>query len=97
MPSVQVHLLGRRGSGTSELAALLEVIDTLAVVASSHLLPEQARHHALHPLLTQDGILGRLELVVVVVVDALECRRDGGLLHAKLEGFGGRHGGQIAD
>ena len=73
------------GRLTSESTALLEVVDALAVVALAHLLSEQASHHALDPLLAQDGILGSLELQVVVVVDALECWRHRGLLHAELD------------
>lgn len=70
---------------TSEVTALLEVVDTLAVVALAHLLSEKTCHHALDPLLAQDGILSRLELLVVVVVDALKGWRHLGLLHAELD------------
>ena len=59
---------------TSQVSALLQVVDALSVVALAQLLPHQSRHHALHPLLSDHGVLRGLERFVVVVVDAVEGR-----------------------
>lgn len=75
------------------MAALLQVVDALPVVALAHLLADQARHHGLDPLLADDGILGGLESGVVVVVDAVEGGRNLGLLREEGLGLGRRHGG----
>ena len=48
------------------------MIDPLPDVALPHLLPDQPRHHAPDPLLAQHRILRGLQLVVVVVVDAVK-------------------------
>lgn len=66
------------------MTALLEVVDALTVVALSHLFSDEPGHHALNPLLADNGVLGGLELLVVVVIDAIEGRRYGGLLRQKL-------------
>ena len=65
------------------------MVDALAVVALAQLVTDQARHHAADPLLADDGVLGLLERDGVVVVDAVEGGRDGGLL--------GEEGGRLGD
>lgn len=69
---------------TSKVSALLQVVDALAIVALAHLFPDQAGHHALDPLLADDGVLGGLELVIVVVVDPVEGRGYLGLARQEL-------------
>lgn len=64
---------------TSQVSALLQMVHTLAVIAFAHLLADQSRHHALHPLLPDDRVLCGLEGFVVVVVYAIECWRNGWL------------------
>lgn len=73
------------------MTAVLQVVDTLPAVALAHLLSNQARHHALDPLLADDGVLGGLELRVVVVVDAVKGGRHLGLLRQEHGGLGSRH------
>ena len=75
---------------TSQPAALLQVVDTLPVVALAQLVPHQPPHHDLHPLLADDGILGLLQARRVVVVDAVECGGDLGLLGQEGLGLGSR-------
>jgi hypothetical protein len=77
---------------TSEVSALLQVVHALSVVALAQLLPHQPRHHALHPLLSDHGILRGLERFVVVVVDAVEGRGYCGLRGLEHLGLGSRHG-----
>lgn len=86
MPSSRLSL-------TSQNCALLQMVHALLVVALAHLLPDQARHHALDPLLANNGILCGLERFVVVVVYAVEGGRDGGLRRLEHGGLGCRHGG----
>lgn len=69
------------------------MIDPLAIIALPQLLPYQPSHHAAHPLLADDGILGLLQARLVVVVDAVEGGRDGGFLGEEEGGFGGGHCG----
>lgn len=75
------------------MSALLQVIDPLLPVALAHLLPHQPRHHALHPLLPDDGVAGLVQGFLVGEVDALEGGRDRGFLGFEGGGLGGRHGG----
>lgn len=76
---------------TSQVAALFQVVDSFAVVAFAELLAHQSSHHDLHPLLPDDGVLGGLQRLVVVVVNAIERGRDLGLLGQESLGFGSRH------
>lgn len=73
------------------MTALLQMVDAFPVVALAELLPNQPAHHDLDPLLPDDGILGLLEALGVVVVDSVKGGRDGGLLGQEGRGFGGRH------
>ena len=59
---------------TSQVPTLLQVVHALPVVALAQLLPHQPRHHALHPLLPDHGVLRGFQRLVVVVVDAVERR-----------------------
>jgi hypothetical protein len=68
------------GVRTSQMTTLLQMVDPLPPVAFAHLVPHQPRHHALDPLLPNNGILRGLERFIVVVVDALEGGSDLGLL-----------------
>lgn len=76
---------------TSQGAALLQVVHALAVVAFAQLFPHKPAHHDLHPLLPDDGILRLLQPLGVIVVDAVERGRHGGLLRQEGGGLGGRH------
>jgi hypothetical protein len=77
---------------TSEVSALLQVVDALSVVALAQLFPHQPRHHALHPLLSDHGILRGFERFVVIVVDAVEGWGDCGLGCLEHGGLRSRHG-----
>jgi hypothetical protein len=69
------------------------MVDALPVIALAELLPHEPRHHAPHPLLADDGILGGFQPRRVVVVDAGEGGRHGGLFGEEERGFGrGCHG-----
>lgn len=79
------------GIRTSQVSALLQMVDALFPIALVHLVPHQPRHHAPDPLLTDDGILCGLERCVVVVVDALEGWSNLGLLREEQFGLRSRH------
>ena len=64
---------------TPKRATLLEVINPLAEITLVQLFAHQPGHHALDPLLANDGIARILEGAVVVVVDSVEGWRDCGL------------------
>lgn len=76
----------------SKVAAVLQVVDTLSNVALVELLSNKTGHHSSNPLLSDEGILGSLEGFSIIVIDAIEGRRNGGLLSLKLLGLGSRHG-----
>lgn len=78
---------------TSQMPTLLQMVYALLVVAFAHFLPDQPRHHALHPLLPDDGILCSFQRLVVVVVHAVKCWRDLGLGCFERFGFWGGHCG----
>lgn len=73
------------------MTALLEVVDALTVIALSHLFSDEPGHHALDPLLADNGVLGGLELLVVVVIDAIEGRGYCGLSRQELRRLWSRH------
>jgi hypothetical protein len=75
---------GGRGPPTSQPSTLLQMIDSFPEVALPQLLSHQPRHHAPHPLFSQDRILRRFQLVSVVVIDAVERGRDFGLAREEL-------------
>jgi len=81
------------GGPTSEMPALLQMIDTFPSVALAHLIPHQPRHHALDPLFANDGILCSLQGSIVFVVDALEGGRYLGLLCQEHVRLGSGHCG----
>ena len=74
------------------MAAVLEVVDTLTDVALVQLLANKSGHHSADPLFSNEGILGSLEGLGIIVVDAVEGGSDGRLLGLELLGLGGRHG-----
>lgn len=76
---------------TSELAAVLQVVDALSYVALAQFLSNKPCHHSTDPLLADDGILGSLEGLGVVEIDAVEGGSDLGLLALEELGLGGRH------
>jgi hypothetical protein len=76
---------------TSENTTLLEVVHALARITFAQFLADKARHHATHPLLTNDGIAGVVNGDVVLEVDALVGRGDGGLFGEERGGLGGGH------
>ena len=65
-------LVRRMAELTSQISALLQMVDTFPPVALAHLLPYQPRHHALYPLLAYYCILGCFERLIVIVVYAIE-------------------------
>lgn len=77
---------------TPQMSAFLQMIHTLLVVALAHLLTDQSRHHALHPLLPDYRVLCSLERLVVIVVYAIECGRDSGFRGFERIGLWGWHG-----
>jgi hypothetical protein len=76
---------------TSEVAAVLEVVNTLTNIALVKLLANKSGHHSADPLFADEGILGSLERLGIIVVDAVEGRSDGRLLGLELLGLGSRH------
>lgn len=72
------------------------MVDALSSVALVQFVPDKPAHHDLDPLLANDGIRGLLHSLIVVEVDAVEGRRDLGLLGQESFGFGGGHGGRGA-
>jgi hypothetical protein len=80
---------------TSQVAAVLQVVDALAQVALAQLLSDKAHHHGADPLFPDDGVLGGLEGLVVVVVHAVEGGGHLRLLRLEHLGFGGRHRGEV--
>lgn len=88
----------RRSSGkspTSENTTLLEVVHTLARIALAQFLADQTRHHAADPLLTDNGVAGVVDCDVVLEVDAVVGRGDGGLFGEEGGGLGGWHCGWL--
>ena len=79
------------GRYTSQHGAFFQVIDALPVVALVQFIPYEPRHHGLHPLLSYDGISGRLQARSVFVVDAIEGGRNGGFAGEEHGRFGRRH------
>lgn len=76
---------------TSQMPALLQMVDALPVVALPQLLAHQSPHHDLDPLLPDNGILGLLEARGVFVVDSVKGGRDRGLLGQEGRRLGGGH------
>ena len=77
---------------TSQVSAVLQVVDALPAIAFAHLLAHEPRHHELDPLFTDNGILRLLDSLVVLVGDAMETGRDRGLLLEKRFRLGDGHG-----
>lgn len=73
------------------MAAVLEVVDTLTDIALVQLLTNKSGHHSTDPLFSNEGILGSLEGLGIIVVDAVEGGSNGRLLGLELLGLGGRH------
>lgn len=73
------------------MAAVLEMVNTLTVVAFAQLLADKSEHHGAHPLLADDGVLCGLEGLGVVEVDAIEGGRDGRLVPLEALGLWRRH------
>jgi hypothetical protein len=90
-PEFPLHAPGLADLLTSEVTTLLQVVDALSVVALAQLLPHQSRHHALHPLLSDHGILRRFKRFVVVVVHAVEGWWNSWLGRLKHLRLGSRH------
>lgn len=80
---------------TSENTALLEVVHTLARIALAQFFADETRHHAAYPLLADNGITGVVNGDIVLEVDSLVGRGDGGLFGEERGGFGGRHFGWL--
>lgn len=76
---------------TSQMSALLQMVHALPIIALGQLLPHQATHHNSDPLLADNGILGLLQALRIIVVDTVKGGRDGGLLGQEGRRFGSRH------
>ena len=94
-PIKESHGNNKKEDLTSQLPTLLQMIDPLSVITLPQLLPDQPRHHVLHPLLPEYGVLRGFQGWSIVVVDAIECGRDLGLLGEEGGGFGGWHLGAV--
>jgi hypothetical protein len=82
---------------TSQVTAVLQVVDAFTDVALAQFLLNETGHHGANPLFPNNGILGRLERLGVVKVHAVECGGNGGLLALEELGFGCRHDGELAE
>lgn len=82
---------------TSQVAAVLQVVDSLADVALAQFLLDETGHHGTDPLFPNNGILGRLESLGVVKVHAVECGGNRGLLALEELGLGSRHDGELVE
>ena len=67
------------------------MINPLPPITFAHFLPYQPCHHTLHPLFADNRILCRFQLLVVIVVYAVEGWWDGGFRGFERFGFWGRH------
>jgi hypothetical protein len=79
------------GRITSQGTTLLKVIHALARIALAQFLANETRHHTAHPLLANDRVAGIVDCDVVLEVDALVGRGDGGLFGQEGGGLGGGH------
>lgn len=61
---------------TPQRTTFFQMIDSFSAIALSQLFRYQACHHAPYPLLAKNGILSGLEAFLVVVIHAIECRRN---------------------
>ena len=89
-PSSDAHG-GDGDTRTSVLATLLKVVHALPKVTLAQLLAHEPPHHGLDPLLSKNGVLGLLQPLGVVVVDAVECRGNCWLSRQEHLGLGRRH------
>lgn len=83
-PNPTLHpAISTRSSEDSSLTpqdtALLQVVHALPLVALAKLLTNKTSHHAAHPLLTDNGVTGVVDGDVVLEIDTLVGRGDGGL------------------
>lgn len=89
-PDIQ-HRRNRGKSPTSENTTLLEVVHALARIAFAQFLADQTCHHAADPLLADNGVAGVVDCDIVLEVDAVVGRGDGGLFGEEGGGLGGWH------
>lgn len=63
LEEVAAHLavLQQLEVAVAQALAVLEVVDAFALVALAHFFADEAGHHAAHPLLAEDAVLGALE------------------------------------
>lgn len=73
------------------MAAVLQVVDSLPDIALAQFLANKTGHHGADPLFPDDGILGSLEGLGVVEINAVERGRDRRLLALEELGLGRRH------
>ena len=73
------------------MSTFLEMIDSFAVIAFSHLFANQPRHHASHPLFPQHCILRSPQGLVVVEINTIERGRHLRLLGEEELRLGRRH------
>lgn len=71
------------------------MVHALARIALAQFLANQTRHHAADPLLADNGIAGVVDCDVVLEVDTLVGRGDGGLFGEEGGGLGGWHCGRL--
>lgn len=76
---------------TSQMAAVLQVVDSLPDIALAQFLANETGHHGADPLFPNDGILGSLEGLGVVVINAVERGGNRRLLALEELGLGRRH------
>lgn len=78
---------------TSQSSALLQMVNSLAVITLPHLFPNQSRHHTPDPLFPNNRILGLLQSSRIIVIDTVKGWRDRGFLGQKRSRLGsGCHG-----
>lgn len=86
----------KRGEGiTSQDTTLLKVIHALARIALAQFLANKTRHHTAYPLLANDRVAGIVDCDVVLEVDAVVGRGDGGLFGQEGGGLGGGHFAEV--
>lgn len=76
---------------TPQDTTLLQVIHAFSRITLSQFLPDKPRHHTAHPLFPDNRVPGVVHRNVVLIVDAVVRRRDGGLSGLEGGGFGGGH------
>ena len=85
--------MGGKGGLTSQLAALLEMVNSFPIIALLQFLADQPVHHAFHPLFFDYRVLRGFQSRCVVVINAVECWGHGRFLGQEGLGLWGGHEG----